>query len=167
MLDTRRERGYNKPAPSGSSVRETNARMKREAGENPAQGRCCFRPGVRAFRHCGVSRGKAVRVSLRAVSQKTCLAERLTWCLGSRPPRRQDSADSLGLRTPMMLLWLRSGGTVFSPGAGRKDCPKTMSNEGKAAFPSAFAIALHHGNYYPAEHGGKREIERNRSCQGL
>src|SRR3954471_18228705 len=48
--------------------------MKREAGENPAQGRCCDRPEAPAICPGGVSRGKAAGISLRAVSQKTCLS---------------------------------------------------------------------------------------------
>src|SRR5579863_3296433 len=48
--------------------------MEREAGENPAQGRCCIRQEVRALCHCDVRRGKAAWTSLPAVSQKTCLS---------------------------------------------------------------------------------------------
>jgi hypothetical protein len=49
--------------------------MKREAGENPAQGRYCIRREVPANCHCDHSRGKAARKSLSAVSQKTCLSQ--------------------------------------------------------------------------------------------
>ncbi len=61
------------------------AGIKREAGENPAQGRYCIRREVRAFCHCDASCGKAVRESLSAVSQKTCLSG-FVRCLVTRRP---------------------------------------------------------------------------------
>src|ERR1051326_1805334 len=48
--------------------------IQREAGENPAQGRCCVRPEARVSIATAENRGKAAGKASGPVSQKTCLS---------------------------------------------------------------------------------------------
>lgn len=62
--------------------------MKREAGENPAQGRCCIRPEVQALRHCDSSReGRLDFVTSRKSEDLPVRSDRGASDLGRRAGR--------------------------------------------------------------------------------
>jgi prepilin-type N-terminal cleavage/methylation domain-containing protein/prepilin-type processing-associated H-X9-DG protein len=90
--------------------------MKREAGETPAQGRCCIRPESWFF--MPLRKREGVLDSTRAVSQKTCLIG-LVRRLGARPSGRQITSACAAACSPRHLrgshprpCW-REGAPVF------------------------------------------------------
>jgi len=110
--------------------------LKREAGENPAQGRCCKRSD--ASRNATAANAVGRRRSFqRTVSQKTC-PSRLVRCLGYQATDRQHfyrTSRAVPVRRPSFP------GTL-SPDAGEKECIVFLPPRGCPPSRRSFGFTL-------------------------